>query len=386
LMIAWALRLRHIQVLEVLEEYFHASLTFTDIHRIRIWCSGRRCSLLELCIWGNVSSNESSGFDIPDRFWRYINYGKGQWKHLETSLSFLLSRQNGNETPARPSQIGNDGLLFAITEGNRDVAKILLSTCSLNLQVNFPSDASLEEIQSQVLRPDRNYIATVSNHLNSVSQWHSSDSEYLQFLDKVNWEAYGREDVDAYISPRAKRRLPSRTRGFRIRENEHESEWSDEDELETALDTTVRYNLESSQWDRDHNLGYDDEGNHVRPSSNGQPRGIVDAILLAIAYGRRGIFYDLITGVGCNTLQTSHSHPCFVFMGGKYDKIEEKLRARSQQHLDLRGAFPKLAARYLIMSHKLSKGGYFEFDGSFRCSLLYMTVIARSQHRDIHIA
>lgn len=384
LMIAWALRLRHIQVLKVLEEYFHASPIFTDIHRIRIWCSGRRCSLLELCIWGNASSRESSGFDIPDKFWRYINYGKDQWKHLESSLSFLLDRQSDNEIPTRPCRIANDGLFFAITEGNRDAAKILLSTCPLNLQVNFPSDATLEEIQSRVLRPGRDYIATVSRHVNSLSAWRSAGSEDLQFLDKVNWDAYGNESVDAYISQRAKHRLPSRTRSLRIRENENQSEWSDEDDLETALDPMVRYYLER-RWDRDRSSSSDDEGNHVHPSSNDQPRGVVDAILLAIACGRRGIFVDLITGVGCSTLQTSHSHPCFVFMGKKYDAIERKLHTRSQR-LDLRGAFPKFAARYLIMSHKLSKGGYFEFDGNFRCSLLYMTLIARSQHRDIYFA
>jgi ankyrin repeat protein len=383
LMIAWALRLRYILVLQVLEEYFHGSRPFTDIRRIRIWCSGRRYSLLELCILGSVSSNQSTGFDLPDRFWRYINYGGDQWRHLETSLCFLLDRQNEHDTPDGPHNSASDGLFFAITESNRDAAKCIISTRSLNLQVNFASDANLTEIRGHILRPDQKQLRAISDYSYLESRRDSPFVKSMNFLDKANWEAYGSEDIDAYVSPRTKgRRSPSHTQRHCIQGGETEPERYEEDDLEAAIDPLARW---SSGMERTRNLGSNNQENYVRPASDVQPRGIVDAILLAIVHDRRGIFYDLVIGLGCSTLQPSHANSCYVFMGKKYDRIERKLR-RENRCSDLRDFFPERAAQYLIMSKKLSKGDYFEFDGNFRCSLLYMTAIARSKHRDIHLA
>ncbi|KIW91809.1 uncharacterized protein Z519_07779 [Cladophialophora bantiana CBS 173.52] len=120
--------------------------------------------------------------------------------------------------------------------------------------------------------------------------------------------------------------------------------------------------------------------------------GIVDAVLMSIMHGRRQIFHDLVTGVAKNTIQNPPPFPCFVgseeeysFCKVHYDNedIEKMARAHTPDNLIRR--FPVQVWNYYLKINNDS-GRLERFDGILHYPLLYMTVIARSIHRDIFLA
>jgi hypothetical protein len=141
----------------------------------------------------------------------------------------------------------------------------------------------------------------------------------------------------------------------------------------------------SPNLDTELGMNSDREETSDTPMNHEKRQGLVDAVLLAIVYGQREIFYDLITGPGCMTIQPRPACPCFVYMGKYFYRAESRLIGKNRVD-DLRGYFPEHARKYLVARTKLSGENHLEFDGNLCYPLLYMTAIARSHHRDIRLA
>ena len=400
LMLTWALRLRQFRTLQVLLEYFYDSPAFLNMDRIRVWYNGRRYSLLELCILGNVSCGASAGFDVPDRFWRYMNYGEDQWTYLKDSLAFLAD--HGSNNLGQPCQNTRNALFFAIAEGNRDAVQCLLSHRSSNLDSLFPMSTSRKEIRNQFLKLDAK-IFSKYERLKNNSKIRGNST--LSFLDNIDQEAYGPEDREAYASRAFSRRRERQQRDLYLHRRPYpflsdtsdldSGETSDEEESDMANDsqnTGVNGRSESppasvvsSNLDTELGMNSDREETSDTPMNHEKRQGLVDAVLLAIVYGQREIFYDLITGPGCMTIQPRPACPCFVYMGKYFYRAESRLIGKNRVD-DLRGYFPEHARKYLVARTKLSGEDHLEFDGNLCYPLLYMTAIARSHHRDIRLA
>jgi len=122
-MLAWALRLHHVGILNVLEEYFCSSSVFHNMAQIYIWNNGRRHSLPELCILGCSSANSMSSFDMSEKFLRILIHGTGYRSSLESYLAFIAKHQPG--LLARSCPGSRNALFFAIKEGRRDATRFL---------------------------------------------------------------------------------------------------------------------------------------------------------------------------------------------------------------------------------------------------------------------
>ncbi|KAF4996193.1 hypothetical protein FDECE_12534 [Fusarium decemcellulare] len=122
-LISFALKLHHVDVLEIL------GTRLTDemgIETIKIWVDGHLRTLLETCIWGSVSSSPFLGFDWPESFTRMIRFGKRYRQVLCLSLQFLLQRgallEGSGETIVRDAihnsrrdAVAHLGATFAVT-------------------------------------------------------------------------------------------------------------------------------------------------------------------------------------------------------------------------------------------------------------------------------
>ncbi len=132
-------------------------------------------------------------------------------------------------------------------------------------------------------------------------------------------------------------------------------------------------------------LSLDREVTNSLPVDHYHIQGLVDAILLAIVRGRRGILCDLINEPGGTTIQPGPAFPCFVYMGEDYRWIEDQL-IRVNKADDLRSYFPEHTWNHFVTRTKLCQKNYLEFDGNLCYAILLMTTIARSNHQDIHLA
>lgn len=400
IMIAWAIRLRHNRTLEVLQEYFCNSPVYQDIGQIRVWNNGNRHSLLELCILGNVSGNVASGFDVPDKFWRYINHGEEYRICLEHSLTFLAD--NGVDIFEAPCRRARNGLFFAIIQDNRDAMNFFMSNHSSDLETLFPRSTDRRDIQNQFLRMQKERISKRNKTYNRLRR---SSHSSLSFLDSIDQASYASEGPDAYTpDPFSRSRLRRRRRSVRSQRSfptysdssdSAVSESSDEEEELVASDSETleneeRHHTRSSRPDCCRYCGLPDnvsrDGTASLPLDHHRMEGLVDAILLAILCGRRGIFHDLINGPGCITLLRAPPITCWVFTGSDYCKTKEPQKNQHTAY-DLRSWFPEHTWRdYFVASSPLTPNHSLEFDGNLCYPLLYMTVVARSTHRDISLA
>jgi len=105
--------------------------------------------------------------------------------------------------------------------------------------------------------------------------------------------------------------------------------------------------------------------------------GLVDAVITSILHGQRAIFYDIITGPGIRTITLPEACQCYV---------SDRLAIPALTSDDLGGNFPLYTGHYRVTRTKPKDGCLLEFDGILRYPLLFMTVIARSAHRDISLA
>ena len=184
-----------------------------------MWNNGTRHSLLELCILGPVSSNALVGFDIPDRFWRYLNHGKDHRVCLENSLSFLADC--GTNILEQPCQRARNGLFFAIMEGNRDATQCLLSSPSSKLDTLFAKSEGRKEIRSQILGIDEKLLRKHRKHQRKLDTYEKSSLSFLTI-------------VTSKPSSRGRGRCRKGTRFRRRRSSPWTSNSGDSDSIETS--------------------------------------------------------------------------------------------------------------------------------------------------------
>jgi hypothetical protein len=394
--LAWALRLHHFEILEVMEKYFQNTRLFNSLSEIYVWNSGRRYSLPELCILGCVSGSPSSGFDIPEQFFRMLNHGKDYTRSLEISLLFLSSHEP--RIFANPCNGARNALFYAIKEWRGDAVRFLASLQQqpgLDNLFNGPYNRSAR-----------------CQDISALLNWVDQDAD----KDKSRNE-YGHSPM-ALVSRRTRRRqmLATARRRGRARstirrpyrdflsspepsEDDDDSYDDPDSESDFNIDGDDLSSLTTRQYGSgDYTPGYmsiEDDPNDVNGHGsqlpfNSKMEGIVDAVLMSIMYGRRKIFYDLVTGVAKKTIQPPAPFPCFVMAecDSELHYNNESLERTAHAHKStcLIRYFPVQVWNYCLTTNdpnpKLSK----PFDGILRYPLLYMTVIARSIHRDIFLA
>jgi ankyrin repeat protein len=124
-MLAWACCIRNYEVMKILWQERGLVLTPEYVRNLSFWKNKRRYSLLALAIAGCTSSEERSGFNVPDRFWRCLQYGSEYLRSLQKTLEMLrLMGIDFNDTICRGER---NALFYAIREGRADVVRLLLA-------------------------------------------------------------------------------------------------------------------------------------------------------------------------------------------------------------------------------------------------------------------
>lgn len=123
-MVTWALRLYHLEVLNVLLIWKGPYLR-SALGNVKMWSNGKRLSLLALHILGPVSSNSQSGYDSPERFWGYMNHGTALQSRIRQILEILQG--DCGISVLEPCGEERNALLFAIRHGRVEAIKALLS-------------------------------------------------------------------------------------------------------------------------------------------------------------------------------------------------------------------------------------------------------------------
>lgn len=421
LILAWAFRLNYVRILETIQYYRDDFNVIPDIDKIRVWSNGKRHSLIELCILGISSVKRDSGFDIPDRFWRYMNHGKDHGNSLERSLSLLASWRMA--VLEQPCSGARNALFFAIKEGRRDAARYLVAQQS-TLQIDLFTRATSRlarhreirgEIQAHFMPLDGKPLKKGKH----VEERGFGGRDGPSFLDKFDETSYGLENCEAYLPKQIpmRRRRSALNRGRRrFQPVDSDSDQShdefnddyDDGEIEQSSEMDDAASDVSNIWthpfgvrnlwkrmqQRTFNQGIETQSISY-PAPKYEPRtgetapsdeidhygrqGLVDAVLLSILHGHRGIFYDLITSVGCKTLRRGPASKHYVYVPKHNDKIADT-------PYDLRAYFPDQTWSFMITRSRPLTKDMLEFDGNLCYSLLYMTAIARSTHRDIDLA
>jgi hypothetical protein len=398
-MLAWALRLHHFEILDVLENYFRNTRLFNTLSETYVWNSGRRYSLPELCILGCVSGSPSSGFDIPEQFFRILNHGKDYTKSLEMSLLFL-SRHDPNVFTNSCNGARN-ALFYAIKEGRGDAVRFLTSHEQIPGLDNFFNSPYnrwtwRKEISGLLSWTDQGAKEGISRDENRrpLTAPSSKLTRRRQLLAAVRRERRSRSpilsDGPATSSPRS----------GEDSDDSYEDPDSDSDsDSDSAMDENLSPLTSEQHRSADYTPGYmhtgdgsNDANEHgsLLPFNYQKMEGVVDAVLMSILYGRRKIFYDLVTGVAKKTLQPPALFPCFIRADSgpqlHYDNEFVENMVHSHKANNLIRHFPVQVWNNCLRTDNPDPKIFKSFDGILRYPLLYMTVIARSIHRDIFFA
>lgn len=122
-MLALACRQNNIEVLEVIASERPAIME-SNINSVGFWIDDHRYSLSALAINGCVSDRGSSGYNIPEVFWRRHIHGAAYLDNLRKVLRFLhLAGVDYNVTTCGGDR---NALFFAIRHGRADAVEILL--------------------------------------------------------------------------------------------------------------------------------------------------------------------------------------------------------------------------------------------------------------------
>ncbi|RYP67870.1 hypothetical protein DL769_005659 [Monosporascus sp. CRB-8-3] len=382
-LLAWAVRLQHADILEVLECHFGGSQLFSRLGQIYLWNNGRRYSLPELCILGCVSANPSSGIDVPEPFFRIINHGGNHIRSLEASLGFL-ARHEPNIF-AQPCHMARNALFFAIREGRDDAVRFLEIPISKKKKLQ----RMLSEARDQA-GDERSFLSPYSSSDESgVLSPHTSrldrnvennDDDSYEDPDEDSALESG-SDVHEGACPHALGRycIPHRRK----------------------LNTTQPYHCERHGPPTGGTLANDQDLTNVGRSSRPIPtdyrqmEGVVDAVLMSILHGKRNVLHILLTGAAKATIQVGNSFPCFVNLDlnnrtAHYDDDEVKAMADAHTEDNLVSYFPVQVWPSCVTRDKPVLGEYSTFystfDGIIRYPLMYMTAIAASVHRDVQLA
>ncbi|GAB1194225.1 hypothetical protein APSETT444_003467 [Aspergillus pseudonomiae] len=399
-MVAWAIRLCYTEILEVLREYLSSSKLIQELQGARFWTNGARYSLVELWLLGSASSCPLSGIDMPNRFWRYINHSSRQHNALERSLLFL--RDLDPKILETPCLGARNPTFFAIKEGNRDALRCL-HTHFPKYETTFPVTKCRKEIHSRIMRV--NHKRVVLSEMRR--RWLDFPRRYNnKFVPTIEQHAYGPDESDPARARVLEERRRDPKRAYLEREqwiygrsgefrSLHDVDSDDEADMQdnaNCIDVPPKSGpfgfflppLEQSSTKRSpEDAAFAialHEGEAIRPLPNNYRKwlGLVDAVLLSILCGQRGIFHDLITGPASVTMSLGSVSLCYV-RTGCYDTV--------MNYEDLRPFFPENVSRHTIRRNKPRwSNGYVEFDGRLNYTLLYMATIARSRYRDIFLA
>ncbi|KAH6842426.1 hypothetical protein B0I37DRAFT_381908 [Chaetomium sp. MPI-CAGE-AT-0009] len=430
LLLAWALRLHHLGILETLHECLSGSRVWAEMTRIRIWSDGMCQSLAELCIRGGVSRHATAGFDMPEKLVRLVNHGINHMGCLEGSLRFL--KLLAPHTLEMSCGGARNALFFAIQEGRRDAACLLAAfetSDGGNLFTQSQSRAArLQDLGRHIRRIDKKPLLERARRARGLVSSISAKKP-LNFLGALDTAKYGIEVDDTYtlaslpLSRKKRQRIMlDRYRGIRshMRSSTFSStDSSDEEDTEDSDSSDItqitipdqprvrRSSSVDSSWRRPafpQQLPLNETG--IEPAANAPSPaaleagtqevgatashpvdyyslgGYVDAILLSLLHGRRALFHDLLVGPGSNTIRVMPSFPCYVYLPSRRHH-----RAFFGPHRDFRAYFPRSSWNCVVTDVKLETAQAFTtFDGTLSYSLSYMTTIARSVHRDICLA
>ncbi|EXK49713.1 hypothetical protein FOMG_02199 [Fusarium oxysporum f. sp. melonis 26406] len=400
-MLVWVVRLHHTKVLEVLHEFFASSGLFSNLKQLRFWVDGVRQSLSEMCVRGCVLGTGTTGFDMSQEFIQLVYYGSNSLRYLEQTLTFLETLSS--EIMDMGCNGARNALFFAIREGRRDAVRILAmfeTSRGKSLFVDSPTlSKKLDERGQQIRNIPARYrlgkrfrFRENPRHLSSISCTPRS------FLTASSGDSYDSESDQAYDNipepvlskKQQRRRMMHRLRDMRTPPpspyGSDSTDFSSSDEGPEDSDTEDNGDIRTSTaWNDARN---EDEWKNPRPAlpvTVDEPTdhyslsGYVDAILLSVYYGKRAIFYDLISGPGSNTMRTESPFLCYAYHDWRavFD-----LKCRN----DFRGYFLRTAWDCPVVDVRGDQENFVEFDGRLCYPLAYMTAIARSVHRDICLA
>ncbi|KAM7217619.1 hypothetical protein V8F06_007003 [Rhypophila decipiens] len=283
-LLCWALRLHNVSILRVLSRSQSTSAVLEEMEDINAWTSdGRRHSLVELCILGSPSPKPDSGFDMPEKFLRMLQHGQEYQAALHGSLSFIHDRRPSllTSTPRHTlsySVHSANALSFAIQEGRGDAVSYL---------------TDLPEFQTAILHNSRGPTVQEGGLLEVRKHWRAltparkrwKQAERNQ-LAKFRHGSYDRDSKGVI-----ERDLPF-TRPELERKRPYSDDSDDEDEGE------------GDEWyepDRD-----------LSPEET-RMLDLAQLVLACIVYGKRDIFFQLLTGPACHTLLEFDSTP-LLFM------------------------------------------------------------------------
>ncbi|KAG7284947.1 hypothetical protein NEMBOFW57_009562 [Staphylotrichum longicolle] len=421
-LMAWALRLHHPEVLQVLERHFGGTRLLNSLGQTYIWSNGRRCSLPELCIIGGVAASPASGFDIPEPMFRMINHGRNYIQNLERSLGFLARHEP--TIFAQPCGKARNALFFAIREGRADAVRFLASLQSWTVPGTL--------FNSPYNRWDRCKEIHGLLYLRQMGETSSTEDERapisMEKLVQFMRGAAGREGGARSVMPLSRSSEESLIRVDPTEEsvaaaNDDGYEDPDEDsDLNTDSEPIegacrhypVLYDYRHRVYQKPgpktmapyhHDLHsipvagggrFDAPGPTAgdrlpsRPTNYRQMEGVADAVLMAILHDRRSVLRVLLAGEARATLRRGDHFPCFVRSEVRRDAHYNDATVRTMQKShgpsNLVSYFPVQVWRSCVLVGDAVPEDFRPFDGIIRYPIMYMTAIAMSVHRDVQLA
>ncbi|KAL2132009.1 hypothetical protein VTI74DRAFT_4315 [Chaetomium olivicolor] len=329
-LLAWALRLHHPKILEVLERHFGGTQLFNSLGRTYLWNNGRRYSLPELCIIGGVSANPSSGFDIPEPFFRIINHGRNHIQNLEASLGFLARHEP--TIFAAPCDKARNALFFAIREGRTDAVRFLVSF--------LPCTAPGSLFNSP------------------YNRWERCKEIHGLLYQKQTEETFKGEGSIISKKKQLQQMLAAAHREGKARSIISFSRSSQE--------SLVRLYPAKDSFDAANDDGYED------PDEDSDLNTGSEVIEDACPHFGRGDHFPCFVG---SIIRDAHYN----------DDTVEKM-ARSHDASNLVSYFPVQVWRSRVLIGNPDPKVFEAFDGIIRYPVMYMTAIAMSIHRDVQLA
>ncbi|KAH6617386.1 hypothetical protein F5144DRAFT_391678 [Chaetomium tenue] len=439
-LLAWALRLHHWRILEVLERHLRGSALFRDMEKARVRVGSAQCSFVELCIMGCQPAGTShSGLDIPEPFLRMLNHGADHKRALERSLEFLMSHEPRFFVTSCGT--ARNPLFYAIQQGHHDAAAFLASVnhaafapralfrtpCNpwarcretLSLLGGLPpwgeDDLTWDEYKYRPTdpMPRKDRIRTRLEQEQALTSQRSKMGRPVWFAhasqsfrgfgvdgpvgnnlgrdpdeipDSESEDEEGRADGCPHSSAlRSIRAVLGQRRTLRWATGSREGRRSG---AVAASSTSLTEDADSSNalLGAVAVAGVEDEITAI-PNYRGL-EGEVDAVTTAILYGKRKIFYDLLLGAAEQTIRQPAGFPCYYARNGDNNiqaHIHRVQQNDSHAEGDISYRFPKQASRFSVTTSEPNDNSEV-FDGILRYPLLYMTLIARSIHRDLSLA
>ena len=121
-MLAIASRQCHIDVIETIFE--HRPEIMININTLGFWIDQRRYTLCALAIASCVSVKATSGFNVPEKFWRAHAHGRAYLENLKRTLHFLCC--TGMDVHSTACGGDSNALFFAIRLGRTETVDFLL--------------------------------------------------------------------------------------------------------------------------------------------------------------------------------------------------------------------------------------------------------------------